>query len=114
MDAPLRSFSSSSPCLLSNVLEQAGARAEELVANLQNFTAQEKIEYQLFGNVTHLLGGGTGTFNYIVVFDQGPEGVSVQESRTPRTWQPRITCQRTGHRSAGDGLDFSSELSRGL
>jgi len=83
VDAALRSFSSSTPCLLSNVLEQAGARAEELVANLQNFTAQEKIEYQLFGNVTHLLGGGTGTFNYTVVFNQGPQGLSVQESRTP-------------------------------
>ena len=83
VDAPLRSLSSSSPCLLSNVLEHASARAEELVANLQNFTAQEKIEYRLFANVTHLLDGGAGTFDYAAVFDQRPEGLSVQESRIP-------------------------------
>jgi VWFA-related protein len=83
VDAPLRSLSSSSPCLLSNVLEQAGARAEELVANLQNFTAQEKIEYQLLGNSALLLEGGGGTFDYTVVFDQRPQEVAVQESRTP-------------------------------
>jgi VWFA-related protein len=83
VDAPLRSLSSSSPCLFSNVLEHAGVRAEELVANLQNFTAQEKIEYRLFANVTYPLNGGTGTFDYAAVFDQRPEGLSVQESRAP-------------------------------
>jgi hypothetical protein len=83
VDAPLRSFDLSPPCLLSNVLGQAAARAEELVANLQNFTAQEKIEYQLFRNVTDLLNSGTGTFDYAAVFDQQREGLSVQESRKP-------------------------------
>jgi VWFA-related protein len=81
VDAPLRS--PSLPCLLSNVLEQAGARAEELVANLQNFTAQEKIDYQLLGNSALLLEGGKGTFDYTVVFGHRLEGLAVQESRTP-------------------------------
>jgi VWFA-related protein len=83
VDAPLRSLSSPSPCLLSNVLEQAGSRAEELVANLQNFTAQEKIEYQLLGNSALLLEGGKGTFDYTVVFGQRLGGLVVQESRRP-------------------------------
>jgi VWFA-related protein len=83
VDAPLHSLDSSSPCPLSGVLKQAGARAEELVANLQNFTAQEKIEYRLFRNVTDLLESGSGTFDYVAVYDQRPEGLSVQESRTP-------------------------------
>ena len=83
VDAPLRPTSSPSPCLLSNVLEQAGARAEELVANLQNFTAQEKIDYQLLGNSALLLEGGSGAFDYTVVFGQPPQAVAVQESRTP-------------------------------
>jgi len=83
VDGPLRSRSSSSPCLLSEVLEQAGARADELVTNLQNFTAQEKIEFQLRSSVAHVLQAGTGTFDYTVVFGQRPEGLAVQESRTP-------------------------------
>jgi hypothetical protein len=84
VDAPLRSLSSPSPCPLSNVLEQAGARAEELVANLQNFTAQEKIDYQLLGNSALLLEDGKGTFDYTVVFGHRLEGLAVQESRTPQ------------------------------
>jgi VWFA-related protein len=83
VDGPLHSDNSSSPCRLSEVLEQAGARADELVTNLQNFTAQEKIEFQLRSSVTHVLQAGTGTFDYTVVFDQRPEGLAVQESRTP-------------------------------
>jgi VWFA-related protein len=83
VDVPLHSLDSSSPCPLSSVLKQASDRAEELVANLQNFTAQEKIEYRLFRNVTDLLESGSGTFDYVAVYDQRPEGLSVQESRTP-------------------------------
>jgi len=83
VDAHLRSHSASPPCLLSNVLEQSGARADELVTNLQNFTAQEKIEYQLLGSMAQLLDGGTGTFDYTVVFEQHLGRLAVQESRTP-------------------------------
>lgn len=82
IDAPLRSDSSSPPCLLSYVLEQSGGRADELVTNFQNFTAEEKIEYQSVGHMAHLLEGGVGTFDYIVVFEQRLEGLAVQESRT--------------------------------
>jgi VWFA-related protein len=78
---PLHSQNSSSPCVLSQVLEQAGTRANELVTNLQNFTAQEKIEYQLRSSVTHVLQSGTGNFNYTVVFGQRRGGLAVQESR---------------------------------
>jgi len=82
VDGSLRSHSSSTPCLLAEVLEQAGTRANELVTNLQNFTAQEKIEYQLRSSVAHVLQGGTGNFDYTVVFGQHPEGLAVQESRS--------------------------------
>jgi hypothetical protein len=34
-------------CALSAVLAQAGVRANELVANIQNFTAQERIEFRI-------------------------------------------------------------------
>jgi VWFA-related protein len=83
VDAPLRSHSSSPPCPLTNVLEQAGDRADDLVSNLQNFTAQEKIEYKMLGNMGLVLEDGTGTFDYTVVFEQRAEGLAVQEGRTP-------------------------------
>jgi VWFA-related protein len=83
VDGPVHTHNSSLPCVLSEVLEKAGTRAEELVANLQNFTAQEKIEYQLRSSVTHVLQGGTGSFDYTVVFGQRPQGLAVLESRTP-------------------------------
>jgi hypothetical protein len=83
VDAPLRSHSSSAPCLLSSVLEQSGARADAMIANLQNFTAQERIEYQSLGTMGNHLDGGTGTFDYTVVFEQRREGLAVQESRAP-------------------------------
>jgi VWFA-related protein len=83
VDAPLRSRRSSPPCPLSSVLEQAGARADDLVSNLQNFTAQEKIEYKMLGNMSLVLEDGTGTFDYTVAFEQRPKGLAVQESRTP-------------------------------
>jgi VWFA-related protein len=80
---PLRFHNSSSPCAAAQVLEQAGTRAIELVTNLQNFTAQEKIEYQLRSSVTHVLQSGTGNFDYTVVFGQRRGELAVQESRTP-------------------------------
>ena len=82
LEGPLHSHNSPAACVLSVVVEQAGARAGELVANLENFTAQEKIEYQLRSGVTHVLQGSSGNFDYTVVFGQRPEGLAVQESRT--------------------------------
>ncbi|MGC0772943.1 MAG: VWA domain-containing protein [Candidatus Acidiferrum sp.] len=83
VDAPLRSRKSSPPCILSMVLEQAGTRANQLVTNLQNFTAEEKIEYRVLGSMGLLLEGGKGTFDYTVDFKQSLGGLAVQESRTP-------------------------------
>lgn len=84
IDAPVRGGDLSMPCALSSVLEQADARANEMVANLQNFTAQEKIEYQSLGYMGNHLEDGQGTFDYVVVFEQRLEGMAVQESRTPK------------------------------
>ena len=83
VDAPLRTHTSA-PCLLSGVLQRAGAGAESLVANLQDFTAQEKIAYQLLSNSFTPLQTGGGTFDYTVVVGQRQQEFSVQESRTPQ------------------------------
>ena len=69
MDAHLHPDSASAECSLSTVLEQTGKRAIELLANLQNFTAQERIEYRVLGNMGDQLDYGTGSFDYTAVFD---------------------------------------------
>lgn len=83
VDAHLRSDSASAECSLSTVLEQTGKRATELLANLQNFTAQEGIEYRVMGNVGDQLDYGTGSFDYTAIFEHHKEGYTVQEGRTP-------------------------------
>lgn len=83
VDAHLHPDSASAECSLSTVLEQTGKRAIELLANLQNFTAQERIEYRVLGNVGDQLDYGTGSFDYTAVFERHKEGYAVQEGRTP-------------------------------
>jgi len=84
VDTPLHAAPSSAPCVLSAVLEQAGARAGELYTNLQSFSAQEQIEYQASDHMGYLQDARTGTFDYVVLFQQTPAGMNVQESRQPK------------------------------
>ena len=84
VDTPFRPGASSPPCVLSDVLEQAGARAGELYTNLQSFSAQEQIEYQAADHMGYLQDARTGTFDYVVLFQQTPGGTNVQESRQPK------------------------------
>ena len=83
VDAAFHSHGASPPCVLSAVLEQVGARADEMINSLQNFTAQERIEYKSLGNILNPLGGGIGVFDYTVTFERRGEGLAVQESRVP-------------------------------
>jgi hypothetical protein len=83
VDARLPSRGATPACALSAVLEQAGARATELVSNLQNFTAEERIEYRSLGNA-YQLGSEVGSFDYIATFDRSKKGYIVQENRTPK------------------------------
>jgi hypothetical protein len=71
------------PCILSDVLELAGARANELVTSLQNFTAEEKIEYQAFDRLGYMQDHGADDFHYTVDFQQLMGATTLQESRTP-------------------------------
>ncbi|HKN76321.1 MAG TPA: VWA domain-containing protein [Candidatus Acidoferrum sp.] len=83
VDTHLHPDSASAECSLPTVLEQTGKRAIELLANLQNFTAQERIEYRVLGNVGDQLDYGTGSFDYTAAFEHHKEGFAVQEGRTP-------------------------------
>lgn len=94
VDSPVRSDVSSSPCVLSDALEKSAARAEDLVANLQNFTAQEKIEYRSLRGANTVLEHGAGMFDYTVVFQQSMGGFAVQEGRTPEKGSQAFPASR--------------------
>jgi VWFA-related protein len=83
VDAHLRNDSASAECPVSKVLEQAGTRATELVSNLQNFTAEERIEFRALGNAGDQFYYGAGLFDYTAAFERQKEGYKVRESRTP-------------------------------
>jgi len=83
IDAKLRSSSDASPCDLDKVLAQAGARATELVENLQNFTAREQIDYRTFGagGFGDNRGGGSASFDYTATLARRGSSFVVKESR---------------------------------
>lgn len=83
LDSQVQGISSSPPCALSKVLEQAGGRAVEMITNLQNFTAQEKIQYQTSDLQNFVKDFGSETFEYVVVFGPLQKGLVVQENRNP-------------------------------
>jgi len=90
VDAPLGSRISSPPCLLSDVLQQAGARANELYTSLESFSAQERIEYQAWDHMGYLQDSRMGTFDYVVLFSLTPGGMTVDESRHPEHGSPLL------------------------
>jgi VWFA-related protein len=81
VDAPLASISTAETCSLPDVLTHAGERAQELVDDLQKFSAQEKIQFQLLDRYGFSGGTDTGTYDYLVTFEQHPNALSVDESR---------------------------------
>jgi VWFA-related protein len=92
VDAPFRSGVSSTPCVLSDIREQAGSRASELYTSLQSFSAQEGIEYQASDHMGYLQDARTGNFDYVVIFQQTPAGTTVQESRHPKRGSRLLTA----------------------
>jgi hypothetical protein len=84
VNAPLRSLSSIPPCDVAKVLQQAGAHVLELTTNLENFTAQEKIEYEKLNQIGFLEEHDSGVFDYVFAFERGAGGARVsREYRTP-------------------------------
>lgn len=93
------SLSATPSCALSEVLKQAGQRAEELVDHLQNFIAHEQVRYEQTNSPVMLgMSISTGTqqigneqtemsiaakFDYIVDFGKKSESLKVHETRTP-------------------------------
>jgi hypothetical protein len=53
-----------------------------MVSNLPNFTAKERIQYQVFGQIGGLMDEQSGTFEYLALFVPNGTGWAVQETST--------------------------------
>jgi VWFA-related protein len=83
VDAPIPSLSATMPCPLADVLKQAGARAEELVTNLQEFSARESMHAEMLNEFGSASGVETSDFDYLVFITKGVNGLlAVRESHT--------------------------------
>ncbi len=69
-------------CALNQVTEAAGARVEELVRNVDRFTATEEMEHVSLSSLGVQISRETRIFNYLVSIRQvGKRGLDVQEYR---------------------------------
>jgi len=69
-------------CALNEVTESAGARVEELVKNVDRFTATEEMEHESVSPLGVRLSRETRTFNYLVAIRKlGARSLDVQEYR---------------------------------
>jgi hypothetical protein len=84
VDAPIPALSAVPPCSLSNVLQQAGKSAEELVSHLQNFIAREQIRYQQTDRQGLPELSLAAQFEYLVDFGSQSNPLQVHETRTIR------------------------------
>jgi VWFA-related protein len=73
-----------SECELNDVLAQAATRANALVSNLQNFTAQEHIVYRVLGGGAQQLGSGISDFSYNAALIRHAEEFKVSETRVAK------------------------------
>jgi hypothetical protein len=83
VDAPLHSVAALPPCPLSRVLEQAGAHTVELTTNLEKFTAQEQINYEMLGKNGFSEESDSSAFDYVFAFEQSSGRRASREYRTP-------------------------------
>jgi hypothetical protein len=96
VDTPLRSIVALPPCDVSEVLRKAGVRALELTTNLENFTAQERIEYVRRDQTAFPEEYDDSVFDYVFAFEQSGGNHFSREYRTPA---------KGGHMFAASGQD---------
>jgi len=69
-------------CALNEIAEEAGARVEELVKNVDRFTATEEMEHESVSPLGVRLSRDTRTFNYLVAIRKlGARALDVEEYR---------------------------------
>jgi hypothetical protein len=83
VEAALPSLTSIPPCDEGKVLQQAGARAVELTTNLENFTAEERIDYQRLNRDGVPEEVDASVFEYVFAFENVGGGRGSREYRNP-------------------------------
>ena len=83
VDAPVPGISAMPPCPLPDILKKAGERAQELIANLSDFNAHERIRYSQTDDLGVLEMSVDAKFDYLVDFGEKSEAHTVHETRTP-------------------------------
>jgi len=82
------------PCPLPKVVHEASLRVQALVANLQQFSANEQIQHTEFRKDGRPRGVSRDTFNYVAQINDEAGGPSVEEYRTGKhqdtTTEPRF------------------------
>lgn len=79
---PVPSLSTTPPCVLPDVLKQAGRRAEELIDHLQNFNALEHVRYEEIDRDGMSETSLSGRFDYLVDFGEQSKPLGVHEIRS--------------------------------
>jgi len=83
VDAPVPGISAMPPCPLPDILKKAGERAQELIANLSDFNAHERIRYSQTDDLGVLEMSVDAKFDYLMDFGEISEAHTVHETRTP-------------------------------
>ncbi len=92
VDTPLGAGASPASCALSETLQQAAARANDLYNSLQSFSALEHIEYRSLDHMGYVQDSRIGTFDYVVLFQQSLAGTTVEENRQPKRGSTLLTA----------------------
>jgi hypothetical protein len=71
------------PCDLSHVLESTGAHATEMNTNLENFSAEERIQYEMLDQYGFAENSDESLFDYVFAFEQQSGVRMSREYRTP-------------------------------
>jgi hypothetical protein len=76
-------LASDPPCDLPKVLKEASVHAIELTSNLENFSAEEEIEFEMLDQRGFPEQTDSSVFEYVFAFEQRNGGRSGKEYRTP-------------------------------
>jgi hypothetical protein len=91
VDESVPPINSNAPCSLPQVLSRTGHRVEELVRDLDRFSATEIVQHQKVDHAGRLHEPETSRFDYLVSLSRRPSGfLNVEEYRKGRTREDRF------------------------
>lgn len=97
VDTTVPAVAAGVPCPLDEVLKATGQRAKELTANLERFSAIERVEDILFGKDGKAGRPVVRSFNYLVLISEAPHGrMMVDEKREGSGEPPPNNIAETG------------------